>query len=64
MDYEIRKFKEGLVEKINAGRIPIEVKRMCVQEILIELNHVSEQVIAEQKKQSEVNEDGDTGEKR
>ncbi len=64
MDYLIRQFKNRLVETINQEKLPIEVKRMCLQEILIEVNQVAEQIIAEQKMQNEVKEDGNTSKAR
>lgn len=62
MDYIIRQFKNKLVKAINQENLPIEVKRMCLQEILIEVNQVTERVIEEQKKELEVKNDGNTGE--
>lgn len=61
MDYKIRQFKEKLVGAINDGELPLEVKRLCLQEILHEVNRLTEVIIEEQKKQSEVKEeDGNT----
>ena len=62
MDYIIRQFKNKLVKAINQENLPIEVKRMCLQEILIEVNQVTERVIEEQKKELEVKNDGNTDE--
>lgn len=62
MDYIIRQFKNKLVKEINQENLPIEVKRMCLQEILMEVNQVTERVIEEQKKELEVKNDGNTDE--
>lgn len=60
MDYLIRKFKEDIVNVINEANLPIEVKRMCLQEIQYEVTKVAENVIEEQKKQSEDQKNGDS----
>ena len=60
MDYIIRQFKNKLVKEINQENLPIEVKRMCLQEILMEVKQVTEQVIEEQKKELEAKNDGHT----
>lgn len=62
MDYIIRQFKNKLVEVINQENLPIEVKRLCLLEILMEVNQVTEQVIEKQKKETEVKNDGNTDE--
>ena len=57
MNYEIRKFQEDLVALINGAQLPIEVKRLVLENIMQSVNNVSEQVIKQEKEQ-EVKADG------
>ncbi len=63
MNLQIRTFKESLVNQINSSELPIEVKRMCVSEILQQLEIVSNEIVnkelleIEKKKAEESNEE-------
>ena len=49
MDYEIRKFREELVEFINKYPIPVEIKRLVFSEVYRMLEEASNQFIEQQK---------------
>ena len=49
MDYEIRKFREELIEFINKYPIPVEIKRLVFAEVYRMLEEASNQFIEQQK---------------
>lgn len=46
MNVEIRRLEENLVNDINASRVPTEVKRLVVMEVLMKLEAQVEKEIA------------------
>ena len=46
MNVEIRRLEEALVNDINASRVPTEVKRLVVMEVLMKLEAQVEKEIA------------------
>lgn len=48
MDKEIRELKNALVGVLNSTRLPIEVKRLVVAELLKEVTDKANEVIASQ----------------
>lgn len=51
MDLEIRRFEEELVECINRSELPIEVRRLVVQEICNKVSKAANENIYEQRRQ-------------
>lgn len=45
MDIEIRKFRKSLVDLINETRLPIEVKRLVVSDVLLELTKAADETV-------------------
>lgn len=48
MDLEIREFKNAIVQFVNKSELPMEVKRLCLKEILDEVNILSDETIKAQ----------------
>ena len=48
MDLEIREFKNAIVQFVNKSALPMEVKRLCLKEILDEVNILSDETIKAQ----------------
>ena len=48
MDLEIREFKNAIVQFVNKSELPMEVKRLCLKEILDEVNIISDETIKAQ----------------
>lgn len=48
MDLEIREFKNAIVQFVNKSELPMEVKRLCLREILDEVNILSDETIKAQ----------------
>lgn len=59
MDLLIYRFREALVELFNKTPIPMEVKRMVLNELMEEVNKKVQEVLAEQS-ESEVTDDGNS----
>lgn len=55
MDLEIRKFEESLVTHINHNNLPIEIKRLIVQEICDKITKAANEEIYSQQKQEKQN---------
>lgn len=66
MDLLIYRFREALVELFNKTPIPMEVKRMVLNELMEEVNKKVQEMLAEQieaencQKESEVANNGNT----
>lgn len=59
MNLEIRKFSANIIAYINENTLPIEVKRLCIKDILNQLEaSASEQIDLELKNEKEVECDG------
>jgi len=52
--YMVRQFKNSIIGTANAYDLPIEVKRLCMAEVMAELNALAEQQI-----QSEIRQEQD-----
>lgn len=50
MDLIIREFKNKLVADINEAKLPMEVKRLVLAEIMTEVCDITEKLIQEQNK--------------
>ena len=48
MDLEIREFKNAIVQFVNKSELLMEVKRLCLKEILDEVNILSDETIKAQ----------------
>lgn len=48
MDLEIREFKNAIVQFVNKSDLQMEVKRLCLKEILYEVNILSDETIKAQ----------------
>lgn len=55
MDLEIRKFEESLVAHINYNKLPIEIKRLIVQEICDKITKMANEEVYKQQKQGKQN---------
>lgn len=51
MNYKIRQLEDNLVEMINASDVPIECKRLIVQDILKKITAQADSVIVEEIKE-------------
>ena len=49
---DIIKFKQNLVDVINASELPIEVKRLCLNEVISVVNIECQRVLAEEEKEN------------
>lgn len=63
MDKEIRQMKNDIINVLNEARLPIEVKRLVLAEVMSEVKEKANEVIlnqiAETQEESEVNDNGD-----
>lgn len=48
MDLEIREFKNAIVQFVNKSDLPMEIKRLCLSEILKDVSDASDVVIKDQ----------------
>ena len=60
MDLEIREFKNAIVQFVNKSELPMEVKRLCLIDILDEVNILSEetskaQIVVRNRKENDNN---------
>lgn len=55
MDLEIRKFEESLVMHIKHSKLPIEIRRLIVQEICSKITEMANEEIYNQQKQEKQN---------
>lgn len=49
---DIIKFKQNLVDVINASELPIEVKRLCLNEVISVVNIECQRALAEEEKEN------------
>lgn len=49
---DIIKFKQNLADVINASELPIEVKRLCLNEVISVVNIECQRVLAEEEKEN------------
>lgn len=54
MDLQIRQFQLGLVDYINQSSLPIEVKRLVMKDILLQVEKASDELIKQLIKDQEV----------
>ena len=56
---DIIKFKQNLADVINASELPIEVKRLCLNEVISVVNIECQRVLAEEEKENVESVQGD-----
>lgn len=65
MNLAIKQFKDKLIQLMNESQIPIEVKRLVLLELMVEVNRICEiELNNELKTESEVVEDGNNSTSR
>lgn len=53
MDLQIKQFQLGLVEYINQSTLPIEVKRLVIKDILLQVEKASNELLSKLIKEQE-----------
>lgn len=57
-DFEIRQFRDHIVNALNAVDLPLEVKRLILKEIYEEVDKQTNAIIVSQMEKANVNENG------
>lgn len=53
MDLKIREFNEELINVINEANVPVEVKRLVINDILVQISRLADDIIAKEKENAE-----------
>lgn len=53
MDLKIREFNEELIKVINEANVPVEVKRLVINDILVQISRLADDIIAKEKENAE-----------
>lgn len=53
INFTVRKFKNDVIDAINQKDLPIEIKRLCLSEIMQELSMVAERQVQEEIRQEQ-----------
>ncbi len=54
VNLKIRKFEQAIIKFVNESELPIEVKRLCIAEIMSQINAAAEQEVYKEKAQEEI----------
>jgi len=63
MDLQIKQFQLGLVEYINQSTLPIEVKRLVIKDILLQVEKASNELLSKLIKEQEAHKTKDQSNK-